>query len=404
MPTDLQPLAAAMPIQGWSPVVGGAQRQLEQLAPLLADRGVTVTVVTRWAPGLPRRSTASGLTVRRVGDGWSSPAASARFVASGAAAIAAARPAVVHAHDLLSAALCGAAAAGALRVPLVAKVASTGPGGDLDVVRGRPGGQARLRLLLPRIAAFACVSDEVVQELLDAGVPAGRCVLIPNGVDTARLHPTEGPGARTAARVALDLPIREPLVLFCGRLRAVKRLSVLAAACAQAGARLVLVGEGPLADELAALPGTIVRGAVDDVEPYLRAADLYASASRTEGLSNAMLEALACGVPVVSVPASGVELLLGRGGGLVSADAGATSLGRCLSTLLTDDALHDRTGRAARRTVVDHHDLRGTADALTDLYLRLAPVAHRAPTKVLGARTWARSRAGTMEAESRRTS
>ncbi len=362
-----------------------------------------VTVVTRWAPGLPRRDAGPKGTVRRVGNGWASPLASARFIGRGAAAIIAARPAVVHAHDLLSATLCGAGASSVLRVPLVAKVASTGPGGDLDVVRRRPGGAARLRLLLPRIAAFACVSTEVVESLQAAGVPADRCVLLPNGVDIGRLRPVGGPSARAAARAALDLPPDGLLVLFCGRLQPVKRLDVLAEACTASGARLVVVGEGPLAPELETRPATIVRAAVTDITPYLHAADVYASASQTEGLSNAMLEALACGVPVLSVPASGVRPLLSTGGGLVcpGPDAGDLAAG---ITALSDAEVRGAAGRAARRHVVAHHDLARTADALAALYRDLAGRALLPPTNACGAHSWARNREGSAEAVIRRMS
>ncbi len=392
-----------MTIQGWAPVVGGAQRQLAQLAPLLAARGVRPTVVTRWSAGLPRRESADGHAVRRVGNGWSSPLASARFVAAGAAAIVAERPALVHAHDLLSATLCAAAGAAPLRVPLVVKIASTGPGGDIDVVRSRPGGRERLRVLLPRIAAFACVATDVVDELTALGVAPERCELLPNGVDLGRGAPAAA-ADRTAVRRALGLPENGMLVLFTGRLRAVKRLDVLAEACAAAGATLVLVGEGPEAAALSARPGTVVRSAVADVGPYLRAADVYASASLTEGLSNAMLEAMACGLPVVSVPASGVGALLASGGGVMADGEDVRDLAAALATL-HDAARRDLHGRAARDHVVRHHDLAATADALVALYRRLAPPPGRVrPTKTAGACTCARSRGPSAAADSLRTS
>lgn len=397
------PLPVSMVIQGWPPVVGGAQQQLRQLAPRLAEHDIAVTVVTRWAPGLARHEGADGHELRRVGNGWGSPAASARFLAAGTTALVRARPRAIHAHDLLSAALCGALAATLLRVPLVAKVASTGPGGDVDVLLRRPGGARRLRALVRRVDAFACVADEVVDELVALGVPAQRCVLLPNGVDLARFVPAAGPPERAAARAALGLPADGLLVLFCGRLREVKRLDVLADACRAAGATLVLVGEGPLAGPLAARGQTVVRPPVADVGPYLRAADLYGSASATEGLSNAMLEAMACGVPVAAVPASGVTRLLASGGGRVSDGDDAGALAAAITALARPEA-RERAARAARTHVLARHDIDRGAAALARLYRELATGSRGAATKSAGEPTWARMRRGSDDAVMRRTS
>ncbi|MCW3016474.1 MAG: glycosyl transferase group 1 [Solirubrobacterales bacterium] len=371
------PLPVTMVIQAWDPVVGGAQRQLQQLTGRLAARGVRVTVVTRWAPGLRRFEHLETHDLRRVGAGWSSRAASARFVAAGTGHVVASRPAVIHAHDLLSASMCAAMGAGLARVALVVKVASVGPGGDLDVLLSRPGGHARLRTLLARVDAFACVSTDVIAELREHGAPADRCLAIANGVDTDRFRPPPAtPGHRRAVRASLGLPLDGDLVLSGGRLRPVKRLDTLVQACGITGAHLVLVGEGPEASRLAGLPGVTVRPPVDDLRPYMDAAHVYASASQTEGLSNAVLEAMAGGIPVAAVPASGVRELLADGRGALAADAGAPALALAIGNLLPEPA-RTNAARSARAYIERHHDLETTATHLASLYRRLARPALR---------------------------
>lgn len=357
-----------MVIQAWAPVVGGAQRQLEQLLGPLRARGAEIVVVTRRPDGPPVED--ADPHVVRVGAGWETRGASARFVAGAGRATVALRPDVVHAHDLLSAAAAALPAARLARAPLVAKVASVGPGGDLDVLLRRRGGRPRWAALRHGVDAFACVAPEVVADLGAHGVPASRCAQIANGVDLARFAPA-GDAERATARARLGLPADMPLVVSTGRLRDVKRLDVLADACARAGAHLLLVGEGPDAGALARLPGVTVRPPAADVRPFLAAADVYGSASLTEGLSNAMLEAMACGVPVAAVPASGVASLLSGGGGVVAADPGADALADALRALLAPGA-RDRAGRLARAHVSAHHDLEATADRLLALYERLA--------------------------------
>jgi glycosyltransferase involved in cell wall biosynthesis len=109
----------------------------------------------------------------------------------------------------------------------------------------------------------------------------------------------------------LNLP-ELPTICYTGRLHEAKGLDVLISACAavQKGGRrcqLLLVGDGPERAKLEAQaneggdPGMVrFIGAVDDVEPYLRASDLFALPSRFEGLSVSLLEAMALGMPCIA--------------------------------------------------------------------------------------------------------
>lgn len=378
VPPTERTLRVAMVIQAYPPVLGGAQRQVQRLGPLLAERGVDVTVITRGPAGAPAREREPGLDVRRVSTGWDGPRASLAYTLRAAAALRRLQPDVVHVHDLMSPAT--AALAGAGRAPVIAKVASTGPGGDVDRLLAKPLGRRRLALYARRFAAFACLTAEVEAELRAHGVPADRLRRLVNGVETGRFRPP-GPGEREAVRRELGVGEGVPLVFYAGRFAAVKRLDVLleAVAIASPHAHLLLAGEGPEIARLRDLARGLGLGGRLHVQPaserperLYRAADVYASASLSEGMSNALLEAMASGLPAAASPASGMAELLDGGCGLRARDAGAAALAAALGPLLADRELRARAGEAARRRILEGYALDAVADRLVATYRELA--------------------------------
>lgn len=115
--------------------------------------------------------------------------------------------------------------------------------------------------------------------------------------------------SKTAARRALGLPAEATVVAWVGRFDPAKRVERLVRAAAEAPCRalhFLLAGDGPLrpriealARELGVAPRVHLCGWLDDVSAALCAADLFALPSRTEGMPNAVLEALAHGLPVI---------------------------------------------------------------------------------------------------------
>jgi glycosyltransferase involved in cell wall biosynthesis len=367
-----------MVLQSYPPVLGGAQRQVRQLAPLLAERGIRVHVITRRVPGTPRRAEEPGATVERLYVPVHGPSASAFFVAGATRRLLAVRPDVIHAFDLLSPSLAALLASSVSGTPVVAKVLSTGAGGDLDRLGHKWLGPTRARVIARRFAAWHAVSAEVEAELRELGVDPTRFARIANGVDCGHHRPPDL-ASRLAARRRLDIGPEEFVTLYCGRFAAVKRLDLLVAAMRQAPGILLLAGAGaeePRLREAAAdsrVAGRIrFLPTVDDPAALYGVADVYASSSATEGMSNAVLEAMASGLPVVANRASGMtELLHGDVGLLVAAER-PDELGAALRRLAADPALRRRLGGAARAAVVERHTLPVVAEKLAELYRSLA--------------------------------
>ena len=209
--------------------------------------------------------------------------------------------------------------------------------------------------------------------------PRGRTHVIVNGIDVRRIALAATP--RPAARKALGL---EPDALVVGtvaRFDPVKALDVLlrgfaVLAAIQPTARLVLIGDGPEARRLRALARSLgidaqVRfaGVVADASRLLPALDLYASASRREGLPLALLEAMACGLPVAATRVSGHVDVVEDGvtGVLVPPDDPA-ALGRAMDALVVNPARREVMGQAGRRRAEERFAASRMAAETADLY------------------------------------
>ena len=377
--TDARELRVCAVIQSFRPVLGGAQMQLERLLPLLAARGVAVEALARGVPGAPREERVDGGLVRRTRVAGDSPAASLDYLLEAAVRLTLRRRSVdvVHAHGALSEGLI-ATFGRALGVPMLVKILRAGPEGDIQTLLRRPGGRRRLALLVRR-AWFVAIAPEVRAELEGVGVPPSRIFDIPNGVDAATFRPADD-GERRALRDRLGLP-PGPLLVYTGRLDPVKRLDVLVRMLAATpGCRLLLVGSGPdraRLESLAAETGVRDRmrfaGAVPSVEDHLRAADVFVTPSNAEGLSNALLEAMACGLVCLAAPASGVRSLLADGRGFVVEDE--RSWAPSVDAVVAGAA--NGAGADAARYVRAHLGLDRTADALRGAYEQVLAEAER---------------------------
>jgi glycosyltransferase involved in cell wall biosynthesis len=220
-------------------------------------------------------------------------------------------------------------------------------------------------------------SREIKAELAYVGVPATNVRHIPYGVDTEVFSPVSE-SVKSDLRRRLGLP-SGLLVIFTGRLVHRKGVDVLLEAwslCHQAAdAALLIAGAGSERDNLLAQARGLgvesrVRflGELADVVPYLQAADIYAFASRGEGLPNAVLEAMAAGLPVVATCIGGIVDAIqdSRNGVLVPVeDARATA--KALDTLLARPEMRSQLGREARGTVIGEYSL----DIATERYLAL---------------------------------
>ncbi len=375
-----RPVDVAMVIQAFAPVVGGGELQLERLLGPLAARGVRARVLTRAVAGSPRREFRGGAEVVRSPIAGESPLAAIVYVARALGNIVSHRrtTAIVHAHGALSPATI-AMAASLCGIPAVVTPLGAGEPGDLRRLQHKPGGRRRIRALVRR-AHFVALSRELVTELTALGVPPSRIHAIANGFDASTFHPVDA-STREALRGRLGLSADPVTFVFAGRLHPVKRIdTVIDALAAVPAAALVIVGDGP---ERVALQRRAAERNVADrvrfagererVHEYLQAADAFVLPSIAEGMSNALLEAMACGLAcVVTSAISGTSELLGDDRGVIAPPLDPAAWATAMQDLVDRPAERHALGAAAARHVHGRFTLERTADQLATLYRELA--------------------------------
>lgn len=206
-----------------------------------------------------------------------------------------------------------------------------------------------------------CVSEALRRHVLeDIGVPEGKTVTVYNGIDP-EFSARAGNGAAVRAQFGIG---RNPLVIVIGRLTEQKGHRYLLEALPPLraewpGLRCLIVGEGPLREELVARAKglqvddcALFVGVREDIPDILAAADLVVLPSLSEGFPFVLLEALAMGRPVVASRIPGVDELIqhGRTGWLAPAGQPA-ALAAAIGQALRDPARARELGRAGARLV-----------------------------------------------------
>ncbi len=369
-----------MVISHFPPAVGGAERQAHGLAARLARSGHRVTVLTLVRHDARAREVRDGIAVERA---LTETGRGALFaITYGLSLLRHLRRlqtghAVLHAHHLYLEAMAAAYVSLRSGLPAIAKMTCGGADGDFARL-GRTGLLPALPLLR-RLRRVVAISGETEAELRAHGFAAERIARIPNGVDPARFVPAPEPEA-VRQRVGLG----PETVLFLGRLDAQKALDVVLDAWVRVTARrptahLVLAGEGPARtalEEKVRESGIANRvsflGARPDPESLLQASQVFVLPSRSEGMSNALLEAMATGLPCVASRISGNTDLIEHGlTGLLAPPGDAATLADALCALLEDGNLRNRLGTAARAAVIERYGMDRVVRDYMDLYAML---------------------------------
>lgn len=383
-------ICVAMLIQAYYPHVGGAERQLAALAPLLQGHGVDIHILTRRYPGLSAFEMIDGIPVHRLPIPGPKPIASLSFTLSALPLLYRLKPDLIHAHELLSPTTTAVLAKRLFGMPVVAKVLRGGQLGDIAKLNQRRSGRQRLAAMRHHVDAFITISQEINRELADLNIPQEKRPFIPNGVDTERFTPITMQEQETVRR---DLGLPEGLLaVYTGRLAKEKRIDQLIQVWPQVRAvhpqaSLLLLGTGDQETTLKqqAGDGVIFRGAVADVAPFLQCANLFILPSATEGLSNALLEAMAAGLPAIASNVGGAPDLIthGQHGLLILPDA-PVELAESIIALLGNAPQRERLGQQARQKVMRDYALPNVAQKLYDLYEQLLFTPNSLPHQRIG--------------------
>ncbi|MGH7572000.1 MAG: glycosyltransferase family 4 protein [Gemmatimonadota bacterium] len=386
-------------LETYHPEIGGGESQGRLLAEGLMEGGIPVTVLTRRSQrDLPRRETVGGVPVRRVG-----PAGRGRVRKWGL--LLTVPPALWAMRGSCDVLLVAGFRILGLPAILIGKA-----GGKTCLLKAESNGEmsgafygpglARwglspssplVRLLvngrnafLRRADAFVSTSSEIARELRAGGVPPDRIVTIPNGVDTGRFRPVVGDGKR-ALRIRLGLPPDATIAAYSGRLVSYKGLPTLLRAWRDIlpdhpGALLLLVGAGGAdlhnceeelkryVEENGMQESVVFTGFVEEVDPWLQAADLFVFPTEEEAFGIALIEAMACGLPSVTTSTGGIPDIVTHDRDALVVEPGALApLREAIRRLLDDPELAARLGAEARRTVVRKFSREAVVDRYAEL-------------------------------------
>ena len=240
----------------------------------------------------------------------------------------------------------------------------------------------------PLLHHYVALSRELARYLGDAvGVPAGRLTQIYNGVETGIFRPTAD--QRPAALAGCPFAVEGTwLVGTVGRMQAIKAQTDLAKAFVRAlelapelrsRLRLVMVGDGPLRAESAALLAAAglgdlawLPGERHDVADVMRRLDCFVLPSLSEGISNTILEAMASGLPVIATQVGGnADLVVDGATGRLVPVGDVDALAGALVGLALEPARAVAMGRAGRERVEQRFSLPAMVRAYRQLYDRL---------------------------------
>ena len=302
--------------------VGGAEKQAERLSRYLSLQGWPVWVITRHQKGLASDEFQNGVHVIRppvVGPGKFKTLS---FVLASLWQLWHLRDRyeILHAHLAFGPAFAGVIAAQFLGKRSIVKLGNSGAFGD--VASSQKSLRGRLRLaVIGRWADIVIVLDQAMeQEAISAGFDPQRLRLMTNGIDALALSTSTEKSEYQSL-----VPAGRIIVLFVGRLTKQKSLNTFLQALSMAvracpSLHLILLGEGPERAELeqqasamAITDHVTFAGYQPDVAAYLQTAHMFVLPSVSEGISNALLEAMSVGLPCLASSVGGNPEVLGHG-------------------------------------------------------------------------------------------
>ena len=358
------------------PVVGGLERQSHELSKALLKLDVAVHVLSgKINSNQPGFEHVEGVPVMRIPWAKWKPVRFLRAPFNIVSALWQMRSSydVIHLHQQSWVSLFVILVAKLIRKPTLTKLPNVGDYG-IPGLRSKPLGKLRLAILLWSDGIVA-MSRQSIDELHAVGYSDKNILQTPNGIrlNVGTLKDAGHQGALCR-------------VIFVGRLNEQKRLDTLLTAWRQVVAEtnhmacLELWGDGPLAEELESLSRRLglsksVRflGHVDHVRQRLPEADIFVLPSCVEGNSNAILEAMEAGLPIVATSVGGTPMQVGAKGKELLFNVGDNeALAQQLLSLIRDVGLRRRYGETMRQRAEQYFDIDNVAERYRAAYGCLA--------------------------------
>lgn len=361
---------------------GGVQRNTRLLMKEFGKRGVVTFVCLRNYYGLPSNETVDGTVFHR------SPVFGNSMAINGIVYLADTliwlirnrnKYDVIQCQQMFGPTMAAAVASFAVKKPIVTRVTTSGLLGEVHFIRKMA--FSRLRLwLIRRVSLWVALTDEMARELETLGIDRRDIRVIHNSTLIPERAAFDD-RFKNDHKALMDIPDGK-IAVFSGRLSVEKNVDVLIDAWRivverHADASLILIGEGGefrnVESDLRAqverlgLGGSVIfRGFVERPIDLLLASDVFVLPSRTEGMSNSLVEAFACGCAVVAtdIPAN-TEICKSGINSLTVETGDPVSLADAINAIFDSPELGKTLGIEARRLA----ELELSVDTMVDSYL-----------------------------------
>ncbi len=365
-----------MIISQFYPLLGGAEVQAQLLACGLIKRGMKVYVLTRKLKGLPRHEIIEGIPVYREiktidwGFLWG-----IYYIVSVFVFLYKKRKDydIIHCHIIQGLhTFVSVIFKYIFKKKVIVKMSSSGETSDFTLIKEVKFGRLFLRYIR-NVDAIISVCKKSSEEILENGFSKDILIEVPNAVDTHKYF-------EDAHKERND--IRN--ITYVGRLDNYKGVNFLISGFKDVlskvdNVRLTIVGNGPdesllrdMANNLRIIDNVVFKGRQEDVFSQLCSADIFVLPSLSEGMSNVLLEAMSCGLPVVATSVGGnSDLIKDRYNGILIEPRDSMKLSAALLELLKNDGLAKKLGKEARKTVKENYSIDHVVDKYVELYSRL---------------------------------
>jgi len=361
---------------------GGAERQAERLAAYMATQSIPTGVLTRREGGLPALEKRDGYKIYRLSQIGPGKMKTLTFTLSAIMLLLHKRNAydILHAHLAFSPAVAAAIAGKLIGKRIIVKFGNSAEFGDVQQSYKSWRGRLRMAILRRWADIIITLDPQMEAEALADGFARERVLCMDNGIDAIEFNPCDN---KAAAKQKLGLG-PNPLVLYTGRFTLQKALPVLLKSFKQVlssnpDLKLILLGNGEekgnlmsLAQELGVAELVSFCDPVNDVRPYLDAADIFVLPSLAEGISNSLLEAMSAGLACIATNVGGNPIALENGNcGLLVAPGKVDEMSAALSKLGSHKDERSRLGNKARQRILDRYDFKVVGRQYSRLYEHL---------------------------------
>jgi glycosyltransferase involved in cell wall biosynthesis len=366
------------------PVVGGAEMFCQRLAKRFIARGISVTVLTQYRDGLPEYEVLDGIPVYRKMKGWHPFGLIYMFSVLSFLIKNRGRFDIIQCFGLFLFIPSAVLMKYLYKKKVVVRLMCSGDFGDFAGIK-----QLTFKRLIV-VAAKRCdriiyLSRDIKYELLEHHFPPEKLVCIPNGVDVERFAPIKRSEPRGSKNIC-----------FVGRIEPQKGLEFLIKAMCivtsqENNVNLLLVGSGEqrvyledLSRRLKLDDHIVFVGGQNNVLSYYHQSGIVILPSESEGMSNVLLEAMACALPIVATDIGGnvelvgkrkKEMINARGvryficeNGILIPPQDVDSLAAAIVLLLRNRALSKSMGYSARKKIEESYNISHVTSQYTSLY------------------------------------